>query len=371
MPKVLWYKQNDPGVYGSAVKILQSNSFIAFRLIGVPTQDPSQGYGWNCYDMRRGCWDAALCQEAGVDPALLPEIVPSQQVIGAVTGQAAGETGLPVGVPVVAGGLDAACGTLGAGVCRPGQTQEQGGQAGGMSICMDAPHADPRLILGAHVVPGRWLLQGGTVAGGAALNWFEREFGAQERQDSARDGVSSFAELSLAAGRIPPGSEGLVFLPYLAGERSPIWDVHARGVFYGVDFAKTRAHFARAVMEGVAYALRHNLETAEQSGAAVGALRAMGGAANSTVWTQIKADVTGKTLEVPASDTATALGAALLAGVGIGWYADCAQAAENTVRVRRRHTPNPANRAAYEAGYQTYRSLYENLKQQMKKEQAS
>lgn len=256
----------------------------------------------------------------GIEPGLLPDIVPCHAPVGNVTAQAAALTGLRIGTPVVAGGLDAACGTLGAGVVQAGQTQEQGGQAGGMSLCMDTCRMDPALILGAHVVPELWLLQGGTVGGGGAMNWFEREFGAEERALARKNGTNSFVELDRQAERIPAGSEGMVFLPYLAGERSPIWNAQAKGVFYGASFATGRTHFARAVMEGVAYSLRHNLEVAEKAGAKAGVLRAMGGAANSRLWTQIKADVTGKTIEVPSSDTATALGAAILAGMGTGVY---------------------------------------------------
>ena len=318
--------------------------------------------------MARGAWDEGLCRELGVRTSLLPPVAACSEVVGRVTGEAARLTGLPEGTPVVAGGLDAACGTLGAGVLHPGQTQEQGGQAGGMSICMDVCRADRRLILGAHVVPGLWLLQGGTVGGGGALNWFKREFGAAERAAAARTGGSTFAEMDREAGDVPPGSEGLVFLPYLAGERSPIWDVHAKGVYYGVTFAKTRAHFARACMEGVAYSLRHNLETAREAGAEAGVLRAMGGAANSRLWTQIKADVTGCRIEVPGSDTATSLGAALLAGVGTGVYRNFDEAAERTIRIRRTVEPNPETARAYEKGYRTYRRLYEKLKDLMKEE---
>lgn len=362
MPKVLWYQENRPEVYRNADKILQSNSFIAFRLTGEMTQEPSQGYGWNCYDVARGAWNTELCRDLGVDPSLLPQIVPCHAVIGGVTAEAAEETGLRPGTFVVAGGLDAACGTLGAGVIRPGETQEQGGQAGGMSICMDACRMDPRLILGAHVVPERWLLQGGTVAGGAAVNWFEKEFCAEERAWAKEKGTSSLREMDAAAGKVPAGSEGLVFLPYLAGERSPVWDVNAKGVFYGIDFSKTRAHFARAVMEGVAYSLRHNLEIAEQADAHAGTLRSMGGAANSGLWMQIKADVTGKDFAVPSADTATALGAAILAGVGTGEFSDFEDAVRRTVTIRRRFAPNPENAAAYSQGYAVYRGLYENLK---------
>lgn len=366
LPKVLWYRKHRPEVYAHTYKVLQSNSFIAFRLTGEITQDKSQGYGYCCYDMRRGVWDKALCGELGMDPAMLPEIVDCHEIIGGVTPEAAAQTGLPVGTPVAAGGLDAACGTLGAGVVRAGQTQEQGGQAGGMSICMDAYRADPRLILSSHVVPGLWLLQGGTVGGGGAVNWFQREFCAKEQAQ----GGNAFAVLDREAAEIPPGSEGLVFLPYMAGERSPIWDPDAKGVYYGVDFSKTRAHFARACMEGVAYSLLHNLETAEAAGASTDTLCAMGGAANSRLWTQIKADVTGKRIAVPSAGTATALGAALLAGVGTGLYENFPRAVERTVRVRREHTPDPANREVYQKGYRTYRALYENLKSIMHGEES-
>lgn len=362
MPKVLWYQEQRPEVYGNTYKILQSNSFIAYRLTGVMTQEPSQGYGWNCYDIARGVWNTDLCREAGVDPAMLPDIVPCHAVIGHVTAEAAEETGLPEGTPVVAGGLDAACGTLGTGVIQPGETQEQGGQAGGMSICMDTCRMDPRLILGAHVVPGRWLLQGGTVAGGGAVNWYEKEFCAAERALAEKDGTNSLMEMDAAAQKVPAGSQGLFFLPYLAGERSPIWDPDAKGVFYGIDFSKTRAHFARAVMEGVAYSLRHNLEVAEQAGAHSETLRSMGGAANSRLWMQIKADVTGRKMVVPSADTAAALGAAILAGVGTGMYRDFEDAVRQTVTIRREFTPNPENAAVYSEGYAVYRELYEALK---------
>lgn len=249
-----------------------------------------------------------------------------------------------------------------------GQTQEQGGQAGGMSICIDECKSDIRLILGAHVVPDLWLLQGGTVGGGGAVNWFEKEFCFEERVIAKGNSTNSFYEMDKTASEIPVGSEGMVFLPYLAGERSPIWDTNAKGVFYGIDFSKTKAHFSRAVMEGVAFSLRHNLECAKDAGAEVEVLCAMGGAANSRLWTQIKADVTGKKIVVPSSDTATALGAAILAGVGTGIYESFEQAVELTVENKREHTPNEENKAVYDKAYKKYLRIYENLKETMSEE---
>ena len=355
-PKILWYRENRPEVFGKTEKILQSNSYIVYRMTGEITQDLSQGYGLACFDMRKGCWDDGMCETLGIPRKILPEIFPCHQIVGKLTKEAAEQMGLAEGIPVAAGGLDAACGTLGAGVVSPGQTQEQGGQAGGMSICIDRYAADPRLILGFHVVPGRWLLQGGTTGGGGALKWL-RETMCPEL---------SFAEMSSLAETAESGSGGVTFLPYMAGERSPIWNPDACGVFFGLNFGTTRAQMIRACMEGVAYALRHNLETAEAAGARADTLRAMGGSANSRIWTQIKADVTGHGIDVPGSDTATTLGAAMLAGVGTGVWRNFEEAAGQTVRVNRTVEPDPAAREIYDRGYRTYRQLYEQLKDLMK-----
>lgn len=365
--KILWYKENQPEVYRNIYKILQSNSFIAYRLTGAITQDMSQGYGLHCFDMRKGCWDEAMCERLGIPMGFLPEIVTCDTVVGTVTEEASAQCGLAVGTPVVAGGLDAACGTLGAGVIHSGETQEQGGQAGGMSICIDTYKADPRLILGYHVVPGQWLLQGGTTGGGGVMRWFEQEFADYERSLVEEKGVSSLIQLNEIAEQVDPGCDGLVFLPYMAGERSPIWNPYAKGVFYGLDFSKTKGHMVRACMEGVALSLRHNLEIAEEAGAKAQVLRAMGGSANSLLWTQIKADITGKPIVVPSSDTATTLGAAILAGVGVGFYKDYEEAVSLTVKEIRSHMPNPENKQIYDKTYGIYLKLYENLKSMMTK----
>ena len=363
--KILWYKENLPEIYGKIYKILQSNSYIAYKLTGAMTQDISQGYGLHCFDMRTGQWDDRMCERLGIPREFLPEICASDQVVGTVTGKAAEESGLAEGTPVVAGGLDAACGTLGAGVIHPGETQEQGGQAGGMSICIDEYKADPRLILGYHVVPGQWLLQGGTTGGGGVMRWFEHEFADYERVMAKDKGESSLDQLNEIAEKVAPGSDGVVFLPYMSGERSPIWNPHAKGVFYGLDFAKTKGHMVRACMEGVALSLKHNLDVAEEAGAEVEVLRAMGGSANSILWTQIKSDITGKEVVVPSSDTATTLGAAILAGIGVGMYRDYDEAISLTVKETRRHKPDLSNREVYDKTYETYLNLYKSLESMM------
>ena len=217
---MLWFKEERPEIFEETYKFLQSNSYIVYKLTGVMSQDMSQGYGIHFFCNKTCTYDAELAEELGLSADLVPDILPCHAVAGTVTEEAAQATGLAPGTRVVAGGLDAACGTLGAGVIKKGQTQEQGGQAGGMSICLEEALAHPKLILSPHVVPDKWLLQGGTVGGGGVLRWMKQEFGEG----------ASFDELTSLAEKIPAGSDGVTFLPYMSGERSPIWDPDAKGV---------------------------------------------------------------------------------------------------------------------------------------------
>lgn len=357
LPKILQYRDRMPEIYEKTYRILQSNSFIVLRLTGNYTQDLSQGYGLQCFDMEKGKWSTDVMDSLGLDRDILPEPVPCSEIAGRVTREAAALTGLREGTPVAAGGLDAACAALGVGATKPGRIQEQGGQAGGMSICVDNCGSDPGLIMSFHVVPGMWLLQGGTTGGGGALRWLR----------SVVSPDISFSEMDVLAQTAAPGSDGLVFLPYLAGERSPVWNPDAKGVFYGLTYAHTKAHLIRAVMEGTAFALRHNLETAAKTGAKADVMRAMGGSAASHIWTQIKSDVTGSVIDVPYADNATVLGAALLAGEGTGVYTGAADAAEEIVRIARTHVPDRNNTGVYEEAYGRYIELYRRLEPVMRK----
>ena len=351
-PKILWFRQKYPDVFKRTYKVLQSNGYFVYKLTGKFSQDSSMGYGLHFFDVRSGQWDADLARALDIPLDIMPEIFQPRDIVGFVTGEAAKATGLLAGTPVVAGGLDAACSTFGAGVAEPGQTQEQGGQAGGMSICLDKCLTHERLIMGMHVVPGRWLLQGGTVGGGGALKWL-RETMMPEL---------SFEDMSELAAKSPVGSNGVIFLPYMSGERSPIWDKKAKGVYFGLDYARTRSDIIRATMEGVAFALRHNIETAEEAGAYIDSMNPVGGCANSPVWMRIKSDVTGKPLNVPGSDNGTPLGAAMLAGIGVGIYGDYRDAIDSAVRIRASYEPDMENRDKYARYYAVYRELYDKLK---------
>ncbi len=346
-PKILWFKKQYPELYKKTDKFLQSNGFLAYRLTGALSQDVSQGYGFHFFNIQTGTYDESMIQRLGLDKEKFVAPCQCHEIVGRVTKKAAEWTGLLEGTPVVAGGLDAACCTLGAGVLRQGQTQEQGGQAGGMSIVLEQPKIHPRLILGYHVVPNLWILQGGTTGGGGTMNWFQREFGE----------AKSFSELSVLAETIDSGSDGVIFLPYMKGERSPLWKSQAKGVYYGLSFDKTKAHFVRSTMEGVAYSLRHNLDTAKEVGVCIEKLYSVGGSANSQVWTQLKADITGCEIAVPYADYATGLGAAILAGVGIGMYASFEDAVHQTVKIHQFYKPNPDVEKVYQEGYKVYRKL--------------
>ena len=351
----------------SVKKILQSNGYIVYRLTGDVCQDPSQGYGWHCFDMRKLAWNARAADELGIPERVLPEILGCSEIAGRITAAASLECGLLPGTPVVAGGVDSACAALGAGVVSPGMTQEQGGTSGGMSVCTPSVTDTAKLINCVHVLPGQWLLQGGTTGGGGVIKWLASEFGMYEASLSRERGLSVPALFDEEAEKSIPGSHGLVFLPYMSGERTPIWDPDAKGVFFGIDFSKTRADFLRAAMEGVCNSLLHNLEVAKEAGASPDILLATGGSANSRFWTQMKADVTGIPVSVRASDDSTALGAALLAGAGAGLITDVSEAASEAAHEKRRHTPDPSKRKAYAAGYEIYLELYENLKELMRK----
>lgn len=362
-PKLLWYRRHEPERFQQLDRVVGSNGYLAWKLTGIFSQDTSQGYGWAFYDMEHGVWNEAMAEKLGIDPAWLPPLCESMQVVGTVTSAAARESGLAEGTPVVAGGLDAACGVLGAGVTDPGPAQEQSGSAGGMSICTDRCQPAPGLILGRHIVPGRWLVQGGTVGGGGVFRWLSQQLYPEGALPLRAERAE---EMNRIAARVPAGSDGLVFLPYMAGERSPIWNPAAKGVYYGLDFGKTRAHLVRAALEGTAYALRHNLDHAARYGAVPTELRAVGGASASAVWMQIKADITGYPIRAVANADATAIGCLMLAGVGCGVIGSFEEACGRFVSLQPPYLPNEKNHAVYANGFTQYKALYTQLKNMMK-----
>lgn len=343
--KWLWFRQTEPELFTRTWKIVQANGFVLLRLTGQAVIDPAQAGSCSpCFNFDRRDWDAEICAEMGLPVEMLPAVHPASAVIGAVTETAALTTGLPAGTPVVCGGADYACSCLGAGVTGRESAAMMLGTAGNL-LFPGVENRDPRLLHTIHLT-GEPLPYGAVLAG-ANLTWFGGLFG----------GGLAFERLDEEAARIPAGSEGLVFLPYLMGERTPIWDPAARGAFVGLTSRHGRAHLYRAVLEGVAFAFRQITEIA---GAAPVRITAIDGGARSLLWRQILADVLGVPLSEGSGGTAS--GSAFLAALGTGEAARFTDIA-GWVNTGPPCFPEDKARSVYDHIHPIYAGLYEKLRE--------
>lgn len=363
-PKLLWLKTHHPRLFERAHRFLDATGFIVAKLTGEFTCDYTQAYGYHFFDIANECWDAQTADQIGVPVERMPRLCPSTEIVGDLTAQAADALGLVADIPVIAGCLDAAAGALGAGVTRPGHTNEQGGQAGGMAVSVERIVIEPRLIFSHHVVPGQYILQAGTVGGGS-LGWFRDQFGQIEAAAGDLLGKSPFELFSAQAEGTPPGAHGLIFLPYMAGERTPLWSSTARGVFFGLTYNTSRADMLRAIMEGCAFAVYDNLQIAEEHGVTVTEYLGSGGATHSPVWCQIKADVYGAPFIVArradGGEGGHSLGLYALTAYGVGLIDDIAACVEQALPKRQVFEPDAANHALYQDLFHVYRSVSRKL----------
>jgi xylulokinase len=354
-PKLLWLKNNQPDVFDKTDCFLTASAFITARLTGAFTCDYTQAYGYHFFDIAHERWDAVAANQIGVPLEKMPRLCPCTEIIGGLSTTAAHDLGLKASIPVIAGCLDAAVGALGSGVTRLGQTNDQGGQAGGFAVSVSNVIVEPQLIFSHHVLPHQYLLQAGTVGGGS-LGWFRKILG---------DSNLPFEALSQLAAQTDAGSHGLVFLPYMAGERTPLWNSDARGVFFGLSYNTSRADMIRALMEGCAFAVRDNLAIAEAKGAVVTEYLASGGAAQSVVWCQIKADIYGQPLIVArrpdGGEGGHNLGLYALTAYAIGQIADVGDCVESLLSNRQVYEPSPQRHALYEDLFGLYRDLSRKL----------
>lgn len=342
LPKLMWLAERQPETMARARWLLQAKDYCVGRMTrkwGVT--DPSDASLTGIYDVHRLCWSEAVVEASGIPKRLLPEVVPSTTVVGHVCAESARATGLPEGLPVVMGAGDGACATVGAGAVEVGDSYTYiGGTA--WTSCLRAgftPDARMRLTTLMSAQQERWVQFGTVQSAGSAWDWLVRLFGR---------GVGT-ARLQVSAEAVPPGSEGLVFLPYLSGERAPVWNPLARGVFFGLQAHHMRAHLARAVLEGVACALESILRIMREHGAVSETVRVVGGGTRSDLWMRILADVYGCPVEIPQhAGSSTAIGAAIIAGVGVGLY-DGFGIAKRIARVERRIEPVPENAQRYSA----------------------
>ena len=362
-PLILWLKQHEPEVYAAAHKFLVPSGFVVQRLTGHFTMDYSRGSTTALFDIRKRAWSEHLLGLAGIPRAKLPDLYESSQVVAGVGEAAAAATGLLPGTPVVAGCMDTVGAAVGSGAVVPNRPFAIMGTVARVAVALAEPRFDDRFLNCCHAVPGQWLAIAVMNGAGISLRWFRDVFGQTEvtlARESGRDPYDLFGE---QAAESAPGAGGLIYLPYLAAERSPIWDPYARGVLFGLSVAHRRADVIRAIMEGVALSVRHNLEIMEASLCEPSErLGIGGGCARSALWNQIIADATRHGIvTLRASETET-LGAAVLAGVGTGAYADFAEALERTVRQEREFAPNLENGFAYDEMFAIYTQLYQDLR---------
>ncbi len=363
-PKLVWLRQNHPQIFATAYKFLEATGFIVACFTGQFVCDYTQAYGYHFFDIRNERWDEDAAATIGVPLAKMPRLCPSSEIVGAVTAKAAGETGLRAGIPVLAGCLDAVAGALGSGVTRSGQTNEQGGQAGGLGISLDRVVVEPRLIFSHYVLPQQYLLAAGTVGGGS-LGWFRDQLGQVETAVSPLIQQNPFELFSQQASQSPPGANGLIFLPYMAGERTPLWSSVARGVFFGLSYNTSRADMLRAIMEGCAFAVYDNLQVAAEHGVTVDEYLGAGGATQSAVWCQIKADVYGRPFIVAqradGGEGGHGLGLFALTAHAVGLADDIGDCVNNLLPRRRVYEPSPQTHALYQELFQVYRSVSRKL----------
>jgi xylulokinase len=364
-PKWLWFRRKEPQLFERTWKILQAHSYVIFKLSGEVVTDFSHaGLCSPCFDLTRKVWSEDMCQALGIPLSMLPELAPSHQVIGQVHAEGARASGLRVGTPIVAGGGDFACATLGCGVVGVGQAAQMLGTAGNLLVPMgETVDPDPRLLNTVHVT-GDYLTLGSIYAGGV-IQWFRDQLGQPEVALGRESGQSAYRLLDGQAAEIPAGSEGLILLPYLMGERTPIWDATARGVYIGLTPYHTRGHMYRAALEGVAFGFRHMAEIIEQQGVSIEEVIAVNGGARSPLWRQIFADVLGARIKHYVGGAATLLGDVALAGIGSGDYGgfDVVGEWQHIVEVE---DPNEAANALYGEYYGLYRQVYEQLKGQFR-----
>jgi xylulokinase len=354
-PKLMWVRRHEPDVWSKIAHVLLPKDFVRLQLTEDHAVDRADGAGTLLFDLAARDWSEDVVGALGIDDAWLPPTYEGTSITGSISAEAAEATGLRAGTPVVAGGGDQAAAAVGVGAVEPGVVSLSLGTSGVVFVTTDGPLIDPegRLHSFCHAVPERWHVMGVMLSAAGSLRWF---------RDALAPGVE-FATLVDEADDVPPGSDGLLFLPYLSGERTPHPDPQARGAFVGLTAQHGRPHMTRSVLEGVAFGLRDSLELMRSVGVGeVDEIRATGGGIKSRVWRQILADVLEASLVSTTTSEGAAHGAAILAAVGAGWFPSVEDACRHVVALGDRVDPSPPG-DVYRARYAQYRSLYPALAQ--------
>jgi sugar (pentulose or hexulose) kinase len=361
----MWEKNNRPQLYKQAYKLQTAADYPCMKLTGKGVTDYSNASLIGIvFDIVKRRWDTDLIEKIGLEPEKFPEPYPCDEVIGEVTREAAERTGLAPGTPVVAGTVDCNAAWVAGGAVDSGSTQLVMGTAGVLGVVHEEPTFTKDMITIIHTADSRtkYTTLAALVSCGALIRYFRDTFGQLEMATQQMTGIGAYALLNEEAAHVPPGSNGLIVLPYFMGERTPIWDTHARGVAFGLSLDHGRGHLIRALMEGAAYGLLHNFELMRQSGLKMNLpLILSEGGANSPMWRQIIADVLNVECAFATSSKGAPVGNAVCAGVGVGLYKDY-DVVKDWVKLAQRCTPNPENHARYRKLYGIYRDLYPAVK---------
>lgn len=357
--KIKWVQVFQPDIYRRTWKFMLPKDFINFRLTGNIATDWSEASGAFLMDAVTKEWAPELVRQVGIDVDKLPQIKPSSCVIGSITKEAASLTGLVEGTPVVAGAGDMLCMLLAAGITRPGRASDVTGSSSIASVFTDAPVLDERLMNLHHVTPG-WIPFGIIDSGGLSLKWFKDSFCRSEISEAEKRGLGVYDILNEQAEAVEPGSEGLLYFPYLMGERT-LGTPYARGVLFGLTPRVGVGAVTRAIMEGVTFELRRTFEIVEAAGHPIEVVYHSGGGAYSDLWSQLKADIYGKRVAVFENAEGGILGSAILAGVGVGLYADPASGAECCLKVAKTFYPRPQYRPRYDGMYTIFKDLHDRM----------
>lgn len=363
-PKILWFRKHEPHLYERTTKVLLPKDYVRFRLTGQYATEVSDASGTLLFDVKNRTWSKTLLSELEIDESLMPACYESPEVSGRLTRQAGEALGIPEGVPVVGGGGDQAAGAVGNGIVTTGVISATLGTSGVVFAFSDTVQTDPlgRAHTFCHAVPEKWHIMGVMLSAGGSFRWLRDNLGELERMLAEERGVDPYEILCEEASKSKPGAEGLLFLPYLTGERTPHADPDARGAWVGITARTTKADLIRAVLEGVSYGMRDSLEIIKAMGIPVVQIRASGGGARSELWRQILADIFDHPVVTINAEEGPAFGVALLAGVGTGVWSSVEQACQATIYVVSETEVNSENASLYEKYYPLYQQLYRSLK---------
>ena len=355
LTKLLWVRDNEPEIWKRFRRVLLPKDYVRFRLTGEHAIDVADASGTLMLDVARRRWSEAMMSAAEIPMTCLPKVYESPEVCARISATASAETGLKAGTPVVAGAGDQAGGAVGMGIVRSGAVSATIGTSGVVFAATDNPAMDRqgRVHTFCHAVPGRWHVMGVTQAAGLSLHWL---------REALCNSDLSYEQLTREAESVPPGADGILWAPYLMGERTPHLDPDARASFTGLAANHTRAHLVRAVLEGVAFSLKDTFSLFQEMKVPVRQIRLGGGGARSELWARIQADAYGQDVEILAAEEGAAYGAALLAGVGAGFWKSVDEACEAVVQVKRTVSVEPGASRVMQRNYQRFRKLYPALK---------